>query len=177
MKDLKFKVDQGFYHVEYTTLHNDRMQLLRIIHQWRQIGFPSAIICYTYMANLAAEINSYIILVCGWLISIIVILWTWVITIKHDKGITRIYARLIYLEKVLDFHFYHDYLKRRYEDLIMAVEDMDNYESIKAILEPDRFGWAKRSGGPWLYAKNLIAFLATIASLIIWHLCLVSQPI
>ena len=106
------------YHFEYTSIHNQRIALARIIHLWHQIGFPAALIVFGFIFNIGINSGSDLIrdIALLWAASLFASAIIWFIrfytTRILDQGIVRAYPRLVALELML----YQFWIKRAWRE-------------------------------------------------------------
>ncbi len=99
--------------LEYAEVHEQRMALIRSYNMWYAIGCIIAFGSFWMMLNLSLTIASRPMMIAGAIVASAVIWFTYRAVLSIDREVVRLYPRIVYLEIMLGYDFYRDYLRRR----------------------------------------------------------------
>jgi hypothetical protein len=108
------------YAAEYSSLHNQRISLVAMMHLWYQIGVPTSLVIFIGFLSIAlAPNNSHILkiilLALAPLLSCGLLLFVDRYARYLDRSILKLYPRILALEIFLDYRFFRHYLQKRGE--------------------------------------------------------------
>ncbi len=161
------QIEKGYYHIEYTNIHNHRLQLVRLIHLWRQIGIPGIIVSFVFIARIAIRLESAWILIFGLMIGIAISVLVHRTTLAIDKAVRSYYARIVFLEMLLDFHFFRDYLWKNYKELMSQITSNSSKKDIEEILSVENLVWKNRSSSS-IWFKVYYILMSIFVAATIW---------
>jgi len=101
------------YHYEYLAVHDQRRALIRNYTNWYIIGLAVSMAVFWVFMWVALTSVNLPLLVFGGAVSSFFVWMSHSVSRSIDQGVVALYPRIIFLEIVLDYHFYRDYLKRR----------------------------------------------------------------
>ena len=99
--------------LEYAEVHEQRMALIRSYNMWYAIGCIIAFGSFWLMLNLSLTIASRPMMLAGAFVASAIIWFTYRAVLSIDREVVSLYPRIVYLEIVLGYDFYRDYLRRR----------------------------------------------------------------
>lgn len=98
---------------EYQEVHKQRLALIRSYNMWFAIGCAIAFSSYWLILYLSLTMASRPMLIAGAVVASIIIWFSYRAVLSIDREVVALYPRIIFLELVLGFDFYRDYLRRR----------------------------------------------------------------
>jgi hypothetical protein len=98
---------------EYNEIHKQRMALIRTYNMWFAIGCAIAFSSYWLILYLSLMMASRPIMIAGALVASVIIWFSYRAVLSIDREVVALYPRIIFLELVLGYDFYRDYLRRR----------------------------------------------------------------
>ena len=101
------------YHFEYLAIHDQRLALIRNYTNWYITGIASSMAVFWVFMWVALTSVNLPLLVFGGMVASFFVWVSHSVSVSIDQGVVALYPRIIFLEIVLDYHFYRDYLKRR----------------------------------------------------------------
>ncbi len=99
--------------LEYAEVHEQRMALIRSYNMWYAIGCVIAFGSFWLMLNLSLTIASRPMMIASAFVGSAIIWFTYRAVLSIDREVVCLYPRIVYLEIVLGYDFYRDYLRRR----------------------------------------------------------------
>lgn len=102
-----------FHITEYKEVHEQRMALIRSYNMWFAIGCAIAFSSYWLILNLSLTMSSRPTLIAGALVASAIMGFSYRAVLSIDREVVALYPRIIYLELLLGYDFYRDYLRRR----------------------------------------------------------------
>lgn len=102
-----------FHLTEYKEVHKQRMALIRSYNVWFAIGCAVAFSSYWLILNLSLTMASRPILIAGALVASAIMGFSYRAVLSIDREVVALYPRIIFLELLLGYDFYRDYLRRR----------------------------------------------------------------
>jgi len=103
----------GFSATEYAEIHDQRMALIRSYNMWFAIGCAVAFGSYWLILNLSLTIGSRPMLIAGTIVASAIMVFAYRAVLSIDREVVGYYPRIVYLELMLGYDFYRDYLRRR----------------------------------------------------------------
>ena len=101
------------YESEYKAIHDQRLALIRSYNIWYAFGHTVAIAYFWLMLNLGLTLSSQPLMIAGGITASCVVWFAYRVVLSIDRGVVALYPRIVFLELVLDYDFYRDYLRRR----------------------------------------------------------------
>ncbi len=101
------------YGTEYKEIHKQRMALIRTYNMWFAIGCGIAFSSYWLILYLSLTMASRPMLIAGALVASVIIWFSYRAVLSIDREVVALYPRIIFLELMLGFDFYRDYLRSR----------------------------------------------------------------
>lgn len=103
----------GFSATEYAEIHEQRLALIRSYNMWFAIGCAVAFGSYWLILNLSLTIGSRPMLIAGTVVASVIMWFAYRAVLSIDREVVGHYPRIIFLELMLGYDFYRDYLRRR----------------------------------------------------------------
>ena len=100
------------YHFEYVAIHDQRIALIRSYTVWYFIGLPTSIGVFSFFIYFGLSIGNIQLIALGGIISSLISWVTYSISVSVDRDVVALYPRIIYLEILLGYDFYREYLRR-----------------------------------------------------------------
>ena len=163
---------------EYRVLHDQRLAVIRSYNLWYAFGHVMAHGYFWLMLFLALDIGSKPMLFAGaFAASLIVWFAYWVIRII-DRDVVRLYPRIVFLELVLGYNYYRDYLRNRPRgdtersfiekcEQIDAVSQADLWDEVSSHFEIQDFPADRRITGHFKLAAYFSVLLFWVVAGII----------
>lgn len=101
------------YHFEYIAVHDQRRQLIRNYTNWYIIGLAISMALFWVFLWVGLTSANLPLLIFGGIVSTFFVFMSHGVAKSIDDSVVALYPRIIFLEIVLDFQFYRDYLRRR----------------------------------------------------------------
>lgn len=111
-KDMSHEPTE-FHVTEYKEVHEQRMALIRSYNMWFAIGCAVAFSCYWLILNLSFTMASRPTLIASALVASMIMGFSYRAVLSIDREVVALYPRVIFLELLLGYDFYRDYLRRR----------------------------------------------------------------
>ncbi|MBL4726694.1 MAG: hypothetical protein JKY83_08490 [Rhizobiaceae bacterium] len=111
-RNTKLDVDT-LHATEYREVHEQRMALIRFYNVWFAIGCGVAFSSYWLILNLSLTMASRPTLIAGALVASAIMGFSYRAVLSIDREVVGLYPRIIFLELLLGYDFYRDYLRRR----------------------------------------------------------------
>lgn len=149
--------------------------MVNIIQLWHQIGWPTSLIFYGYLLNVGISNKAFTPVLIGTSFALGAIIFVRIHTWKLDEAVRSLYPRLIFLELLLDFHFYRDILRKaekrtpataktfveQCEDSLATVSDdtttTELWKKVSEAFKPDLFPSGRRAHNRLTWAAGLMA--------------------
>lgn len=107
-------MDGNFYNAtEYAEIHDQRMALIRSYNLWYAVGCIVAFGSFWLILNLSITVGSRPIMTAGAAVASVIMWFAYRAVLSIDREVVALYPRIIFLEFVLGYDFYRDYLRRR----------------------------------------------------------------
>lgn len=101
------------YESEYAAMQAQRLAVIRQYNMWYAIGLAVSITAYWPLVFMSLTVASLPLMVAAGVIASCVVWFAYRAVLTIDRGVVALYPRIIFLELVLEFDFYRDYLRRR----------------------------------------------------------------
>lgn len=111
-KNMTHDVNE-FHATEYKEIHEQRMALIRSYNMWFAIGCGVAFGSYWLILNLSLTMSSRPTLIAGALVASAIMGFSYRAVLSIDREVVALYPRIVFLELLLGYDFYRDYLRRR----------------------------------------------------------------
>ena len=98
---------------EYREIHAQRRALIQYYNLWFAIGSIIAFGAYWFILNLSFTMASRPMLAAGAIVASAIIWFSYRAVLSIDREVVLLYPRIIYLELILGYDFYCDFLRRR----------------------------------------------------------------
>ena len=107
-------IDGKFFNAtEYVEIHKQRRALIRSYNLWYAIGCVVAFGSFWLIINLSITVGSRPIMIAGAVVASVIMWFAYRAVLSIDREVVALYPRIIFLEFVLGYDFYRDYLRRR----------------------------------------------------------------
>ncbi len=101
------------YHFEYVAIHNQRIALVKNYTTWYVVGLTVSMAVFWMFLWAGLTSANLPLLIFGGLVSSGFVWMAHGVSCSIDSGVIALYPRIIFLEIILDYQFYRDYLRRR----------------------------------------------------------------
>ena len=101
------------YHFEYVAIHNQRIALVKNYTTWYVVGLTVSMAVFWMFLWAGLTSVNLPLLIFGGLVSSGLVWMAHGVSCSIDSGVIALYPRIIFLEIILDYQFYRDYLRRR----------------------------------------------------------------
>lgn len=108
-----WQVPAGAKETEYKAIHDQRLALIRSYNLWYAFGHVIAHSYYWLLLNLSLRISSRPLMIATGIAASLVVWFAYRVVLTIDRGVVALYPRIVFLELVLDYDFYRDYLRNR----------------------------------------------------------------
>ena len=98
---------------EYRVLHDQRLAVIRSYNVWYAFGHVIAHSYFWLMLFLSLDLSSKPLLFAAAFAASLIVWFAYRVVLIIDRGVIWVYPRIIYLELVLGYHSYRDYLRNR----------------------------------------------------------------
>ena len=112
-KPAQSTVIPGRYEAEYQVIHDQRLALIRSYNLWYAFGHVVAHAYFWLLLSLSIILSSQPLMVATGIVASLIIWFAYHVVLTIDRGVVGLYPRIIFLELILDYDFYRDYLRRR----------------------------------------------------------------
>lgn len=109
----KLKTAEPQYHYEYLAIHDQRRALIRNYTNWYIIGLTISMAVFWVFMWVALTSVNLPLLIFGGVVASFLVWMSHVVSCSIDDGVVALFPRIIFLEILLDYQFYREYLKRR----------------------------------------------------------------
>lgn len=103
----------GAHQTEYQVLHHQRLAVIRSYNLWYAFGHVVAHAYFWLMLMLSLDLGSRPMLLAAAVVASLIVWFAYRVVLIIDRGVVSLYPRIIFLELVLGYDFYRDYLRRR----------------------------------------------------------------
>lgn len=101
------------FSTEYAAIQDQRVALIRSYNIWYVFGVATSLSSYWVVVFMALRVSSVPLMVSAGVIGTAIVWFAYRVVLNIDRGVVALYPRIIFLELVLGFDFYRDYLRRR----------------------------------------------------------------
>jgi hypothetical protein len=101
------------HETEYGVIHDQRLAVIRSYNVWYAFGHVVAHAYFWLMLTLSLNLASRPLVFATAVTASLIVWFAYRVVLTIDRGIVCLYPRIIFLELVLGFDFYRDYLRRR----------------------------------------------------------------
>lgn len=101
------------YATEYAAIQKQRAALILQYNIWYAIGLAKSIASFWLIVYLSVSIGSLPLMIGAGTIGTCIAWFAYRVVLTIDRGVVELYPRIVFLELVLEFDFYRDYLRRR----------------------------------------------------------------
>ncbi len=100
--------------IEYKVIHDQRLALIRSYNIWYAFGHTVAHAYFWLMMALSLTLASRPLMIAAAITASLIVLFAYRAVLTSDRSVVALYPRIIFLELILGFDFYRDYLRRRH---------------------------------------------------------------
>ncbi len=104
----------GHHETEYQVIHQQRMGVIRSYNLWYAFAHLIAHSYFWLLLNLSLTLSSQPLMIATALTASLMIWFAYRVVLTIDRGVVSLYPRIIFLELMLGYDFYRDYLRRRH---------------------------------------------------------------
>lgn len=168
------------YHYEYLAVHDQRIGLIRNYTVWYMVGLGVSMAVFWVFMWVALTSVNLPLLIFGGLVASAFVWMAHVVSASIDAGVIGLYPRIVFLELVLDYRFYRDYLRRqtrgeterRFVEACEAIEAEttdDLWAKISALFNPRDFPRGRRIYRQyrWMALGSVVVYWVTIAMIVL----------
>lgn len=101
------------HETEYGVLHKQRLTVIRSYNLWYAFGHVVAHAYFWLILMLSLSLGSRPLLLAAAVVASLIVWFAYRVVLIIDRGVVSLYPRIIFLELVLGYDFYRDYLRRR----------------------------------------------------------------
>ncbi|MGH6855177.1 MAG: hypothetical protein ACREDN_07135 [Aestuariivirga sp.] len=101
------------YETEYRVLHNQRLAVIRSYNVWYAFGHVVAHGYFWLILFLSLDLSSKPLLFAAAFTASLIVWFAYRVVLIIDRGVVWLYPRIIFIELMLGYDFYRDYLRRR----------------------------------------------------------------
>ena len=99
--------------MEYRVIQDQRLATIRSYNVWYAFGHVIAHGYFWLMLFLSLDLSSKPLLFAAAFAASLIVWFAYRVVLIIDRGVVGLYPRIVYLELVLGYDFYRDYLRRR----------------------------------------------------------------
>jgi len=103
----------GTHESEYKVIHDQRIALIRSYNIWYAFGIVVSFSTYWLLLSFSLSVSSLPLMTAGGVIASCMIWFSYRTVLKIDRAVVSLYPRIVFLELILEYDFYRDYLRRR----------------------------------------------------------------
>jgi hypothetical protein len=103
----------GTFESEYKAIHDQRIALIRSYNMWFAFGSLVAFSSYWILLSFSLTVASLPLMFAGGAIASCMIWFAYRTVRNIDRAVVALYPRIVFLELILEYDFYRDYLRRR----------------------------------------------------------------
>jgi hypothetical protein len=101
------------HETEYKVIHDQRRATIRSYNMWYAFGHGVAHGYFWLLLFLSLDLASRPLLIAAAFTASMIVWFAFQAVMTIDRGVVFLYPRIIFLELVLDYDFYRDYLRSR----------------------------------------------------------------
>jgi hypothetical protein len=98
---------------EYKAIQDQRLALIRSYNLWYAFGHLTAHSYFWLLLGLSLRISSRPLMAAAAIVASLIVWFAYRVVVTIDRGVVALYPRIVFLELVLDYDFYRDYLRNR----------------------------------------------------------------
>jgi hypothetical protein len=98
---------------EYRAIHDQRLALIRSYNLWYAFGHAVAHSYFWLLLSLSLRISSRPVVAAAGIGASLIVWFAYRVVLTIDRGVVALYPRIVFLELVLGYDFYRDYLRNR----------------------------------------------------------------
>ena len=106
--------DCALYQAEYESLHAQRLNLIRNYNLWYVFGLIVSMSSYWVLMHLSLSVSSLPLMIAGGLIATVTVMFAYRVVVTFDAEVVALYPRIIFLELMMGYDFYRDFLRERF---------------------------------------------------------------
>lgn len=106
------KSDSGFQ-TEYQAIHAQRLSLIRSYNLWYAFGYAVSVTMFALLLVTSLSVSSLPLMVASAAVATLIVWFAYRVVVRIDRDVVGLYPRIIFLELILGYDFYRDYLRRR----------------------------------------------------------------
>lgn len=103
----------GAHETEYKVIHDQRLAVIRSYNIWYAFGHVVAHTYFWLMLMLSLNLSSRPLLFATAFTASLIVWFAYRVVLTIDRGVVGLYPRIIFLELMLGYDFYRDYLRSR----------------------------------------------------------------
>jgi hypothetical protein len=103
----------GVYDTEYKAIHDQRLALIRSYNLWYAFAHGIAHAYFWLMVALSLRVSSQPLMIAAAVTASLIVLFAYRVVLTIDRGVVALYPRIVFLEIILGYDFYRDYLRNR----------------------------------------------------------------
>jgi hypothetical protein len=109
------KTNPGFacHETEYKVLNDQRLAAIRSYNMWYAFGHAVAHATFWLLLVIGLDLSSQPLVFAAAVTASLIVWFAYKAILIIDRGMIWLYPRLIFLELILDYHSYRDYLRNR----------------------------------------------------------------
>lgn len=168
------------YHCEYLAIHDQRIALIRNYTVWYMVGLGVSMAVFWVFMWVALTSVNLPLLIFGGLVASAFVWMSHIVSATIDNSVIALYPRIVFLELVLDYQFYRDFLRRRpggeterrFIERCEAVEAATTEElwtKISALFHPRDFPRSRRifRHYKWMALGSVAVYWVSIVMIVI----------
>lgn len=101
------------FQTEYAAIQEQRVALIRSYNVWYVFGVAASLSSYWVVTFMALRVSSVPLMVAAGVIGTAIVWFAYRVVLGIDRGVVALYPRIVFLELILGYDFYRDYLRRR----------------------------------------------------------------
>lgn len=155
---------------EYKVIHDQRLAQIRSYNVWYAFGITVAHSYFWLMLFLILDVGRPPLALTAALAGSLIVLFAYRVILTIDRDVVRLYPRIVYLELVLGYDFYRDYLRRRPHgdtersfvekcEAVRADSEVELWQQIAALFKEGDFPADRRITGHFKPAAIFSALL------------------
>lgn len=106
-------IDCTVLETEYKTMHDQRVSLIRTYNLWYAFGIAVSLTSFWVLVMLSLSVASLPLMMAGGVVASLVAVFAYRVVLTIDRDVVGLYPRIVFLELVLGYDFYRDFLRRR----------------------------------------------------------------
>ena len=101
------------HETEYKVLHDQRLAVIRSYNVWYAFGHVVAHGYFWLLLFLSLDLSSKPLLFAAAVTSSFIVWFAYRVILTIDRDVVRLYPRIVFLELLMGYDYYRDYLRRR----------------------------------------------------------------